>query len=101
MHYYGKAEEFMAILDKTNNLKDLIDNDDNVWFSEVNFRNSTWSYASTVVGMPLPYLWALAMKEGKIPDKSYKHFDKFEAMVEPIDYGKRVDTIGLHRFGQS
>lgn len=70
----------------------LIDKDDNLWFSEVNFRNSTWSYASTVVGMPLPYLWALAMKEGKIPDKSYKHFDKFEAMVEPIDYGKRVDT---------
>ena len=70
----------------------LIDKDDNLWFSEVNFRNSTWSYSSTVVGMPLPYLWALAMKEGKIPDKSYKHFDKFEAMVEPIDYGKRVDT---------
>lgn len=29
MHYYGKAEEFRTILDKTNNLKDLIDNDDN------------------------------------------------------------------------
>ena len=29
MHYYGKSEEFMAILDKTNSLKDLIDNNDN------------------------------------------------------------------------
>lgn len=70
----------------------LIDKDDNLWFSEVNFRNSTWSYASTIVGMPLPYLWALSMQEGKIPSNSFKHFGLFEAMVEPIDYSKRVET---------
>lgn len=70
----------------------LVDENDELWFLEVNFRNSTWSYASTVAGMPLPYLWALAMKEKRIPKDSYKSFSKFEAMAEPIDYGKRVET---------
>ncbi len=70
----------------------LIDSNDDLWFLEVNFRNSTWSYASTIAGMPLPYLWAEAMYLKKVPSSFYKHFDKFEAMVEPIDYGKRVDT---------
>ena len=70
----------------------LVDQNDDLWFLEVNFRNSTWSYASTVAGMPLPYLWAQAMDEKRIPNNSYKSFSDFEAMVEPIDYSKRVET---------
>lgn len=71
----------------------LIDEDDEYYFSEVNFRNSTWSYAATKVGMPLPVLWAKAMIEGVLDIDAYKTIpDKFTAMVEPIDYGKRVDT---------
>ena len=70
----------------------IVDQEDNLWFLEVNFRNSTWSYASTVAGMPLPYLWARAQHEGSVSDDMSVHFDDFEAMVEPIDYGKRVDT---------
>ena len=69
----------------------LIDKDDNYWFSEINFRNSTWSYAATVAGMPLPVLWAETMLTGKLPDGAYNVIKKgFTAMVEPIDYCKRV-----------
>lgn len=70
----------------------LMDDNNELWFLEVNFRNSTWSYASTIAGMPLPYLWALSMEKGELPNNSYSHFEKFEAMVEPIDFGKRVET---------
>ena len=71
----------------------LIDQDDELYFSEINFRNSTWSWASTIAGMNLPVLWGESMLAGKIPDNVYKTIpDHFMAMVEPIDYGKRVDT---------
>lgn len=71
----------------------LIDQDDILYFGEINFRNSTWSYASTVAGMNLPALWIEATIDGNIPKNSYiKTFRPFSAMVEPIDYGKRVDT---------
>lgn len=73
----------------------LIDQDDNYWFCEINFRNSTWSYASTVAGMPLAYLWARTMLEGKIPEGAEKEIPEgFTAMVEPIDYSKRIE-LGL------
>lgn len=67
----------------------LVDKEDNLWFLEINFRNSTWSYASTVAGNPLPYLWCEAMLSGKAPKP--KEFEPFMAMVEPIDYAKRVE----------
>lgn len=70
----------------------LIDKDDNYWFCEINFRNSTWSYASTVAGMPLAYLWAVTMLDGKMPDNAEKIIPEgFTAMVEPVDYGKRME----------
>lgn len=69
----------------------LIDKDDNLYFSEINFRNSTWSYAATVAGMNLPMLWAETMLTGKIPSGAEKEVESgFTAMVEPIDYQKRV-----------
>ena len=71
----------------------LIDQDDTYYFSEINFRNSTWSYAATKAGMNLPILWAEAMLTGKLDDDPTKPIeDGFMAMVEPIDYGKRVPT---------
>lgn len=71
----------------------LIDQDDTLYFGEINFRNSTWSYASTVAGMNLPALWIEATIDGKMPENAYVKIEKpFTAMVEPIDYGKRVDT---------
>ena len=69
----------------------LIDRDGTFYFCEINFRNSTWSYAATVAGMPLPVLWAESTLEGSISENIYKPIpDGFTAMVEPIDYEKRV-----------
>ncbi len=71
----------------------LIDQDDQMYFSEINFRNSTWSYASTCAGMNLPILWAEAMLSGVAPVNAVRNIpDNFMAMVEPIDYAKRVKT---------
>lgn len=49
----------------------LIDQDDNLYFLEVNFRNSTWSYAYTRGGYNMPYLWAKATL-GKIRFVAYQ-----------------------------
>lgn len=67
----------------------LVDKDDKIYFLEINFRHATWGYASNVAGSPLPYLWANAMLTGQAPEQ--KIFEPFIAMVEPIDYGLRVD----------
>lgn len=69
----------------------LIGEDNELYFSEINFRTSTWCYAATCAGMNLPVLWARTMLEGKIPDNAYKEIkESFTDMVEPIDYQKRV-----------
>ncbi len=72
----------------------LVDNDDKLWFCEINFRNSTWSYASTCAGMPLPVLWMRYMEEGVInKDEAWRQLPAdFTAMVELNDYLYRVKT---------
>ncbi len=71
----------------------LIDENDDLYFSEINFRVSTWCWASTVAGMNLPYLWGETETSGKVSENIYRGIpDDFTALVEPIDYGKRVDT---------
>ncbi len=70
----------------------LIDQDGTYYFSEINFRNSTWSYAATKAGMPLPVLWAETQENGYMRSDINKKFEDFTAMVEPIDYAKRVKT---------
>lgn len=70
----------------------LIDEDGTYYFTEVNFRNSTWSYIAAKLGMPIPSLWAEAMLSGEINENWYKPIpDHYTAMVEPIDHGKRVE----------
>ena len=70
----------------------LVDKDDNAYFLEINFRNATWSYASTRAGMPLPYIWVKGRLNGKIDKDDYKEVPGgFTAMVEPIDYAKRIE----------
>lgn len=70
----------------------LIDQDGTYYFGEINFRNSTWSYAATKAGMPLPVLWAETQENGYLREDAKKEFEDFTAMVEPIDYAKRVKT---------
>lgn len=67
-------------------LESLIDRDDNLWFLEVNFRNSTWSYASTFGGINLPYYWAKWTLEGKmnLADCTIRK-EPFKAMAELSD----------------
>ena len=69
----------------------LLDQDETLYFSEVNFRNSTWSYGATEAGMPIPLLWAEAMEANELPSLNIIE-EPFTAMVEPIDYAKRVKT---------
>lgn len=68
----------------------LVAQDGTLWFLEINFRNTTWSYASACAGMPLATIWAKSMLLGKIIDGAFKHAAPFKAMVEPIDYNLRV-----------
>lgn len=69
----------------------LVDGDGERYFCEINFRNSTWSYASTCADMPLPVLWAKAMVEGGISKGMRKKVPEgFSAMVEPTDFKERV-----------
>lgn len=71
----------------------LVAEDDSLWFLEINFRNTTWSYSSAVAGMPLANIWTKSMLEGKIIDGAFRHIKKpFKSMVEPIDYHLRVET---------
>ena len=69
----------------------LIDQDDTYFFLEANFRASAWNYSSTVVGMPLSYLWVKSMNAGHIDPADEKVFEDFTDMSEVIDYGIRVD----------
>lgn len=71
----------------------LIDKDDTLYFSEINFRNATWSYAATCAGMCLPVLWAEGMLNHGLSADAYKEIPEgFCGLVEPIDYAKRVKT---------
>lgn len=71
----------------------LIDNDDNKWFLEINFRNSTWSYAYTYGGYNMPYLWAMGTLFGKIdideicPKKNFTAIAEYEDYEMAVKYG--------------
>lgn len=69
----------------------LIDQNNDMYFCEINFRNSTWSYASTCAGMNLPYLWAKSMIDGEIAAECHKQIAiPFTAIVEFTDFKIRV-----------
>ena len=76
----------------------LVADDGTLWFLEINFRNTTWSYASACAGMPLATIWTKSMLEGKIIDGAYKKVKPFKAMVEPIDYNLRVNRRTIGKF---
>ncbi len=78
----------------------LVAKDGTPYFLEINFRNATWSYASTVAGMSLPYLFVKGMLNGKLDEDVQKVVPAgFTAMVEPIDYEKRME-LGLSSPGE-
>lgn len=70
----------------------LVDENNNYYFLEINFRNSTWSWASTKAGMNLPVQWSRCMLDKEEFNDSYKKFKPFKAIVEIEDFHDRVST---------
>ena len=76
----------------------LIGPDDQYYFLEVNFRNTTWSYASDVLGMPLAYIWVKALMDGTNVEDAFKpNQGPILCMVEPIDYNLRCKQRGYSK----
>jgi D-aspartate ligase len=69
----------------------LIDQDDTLYFGEINFRNSPWSYPSIALGKPIIVDWMKSMLKGEIVTKDVVIPEGFTGMNEPIDYEKRVN----------
>lgn len=71
----------------------LIDEKGKLYFLEINFRNSTWSYAYTYGGLNLPYQWAVSTLNGNIDFSSSMIRKKpFTAMAEFNDFRSVVKT---------
>lgn len=69
----------------------LIGPKDELYFLEINFRNSTWSYAFTVGGVNLLVEWAKATIHGRFDGASLQLRTKpFTAMVEINDFADFV-----------
>ena len=69
----------------------LRDKDDNFYFLEINFRNSTWSYAHTHVGVNLPVIWAKSTLAGHLDVSDVKITkETFTAMQEFTDFKDSV-----------
>lgn len=74
-------------------LEFLISEDDEQFFCEINFRNSGWSYASTIAGMPLAIGWVNAtVGEFELDNAIKKISPEFTAIVEFADFDARVRT---------
>ena len=78
----------------------LLGEDGKYYFLEVNLRNSGWSYASTVAGMPLPILWAKSMTNGYIKPNDIKKIKKGFIFIDDFnDFkarvgGKKISFLG-------
>lgn len=69
----------------------LIDQNDELYFLEINFRNSTWSYAFTYGGVNLLLEWSRATLSGVIDiSSSVLRKRPFTAMVEINDFADFV-----------
>lgn len=67
----------------------LIDENDDLYFLEINLRNSGWSYSSTYGGYNMPYLWAKTCIIN-IDVSLIKHKKKIIAMAEQEDFHMAV-----------
>ena len=74
----------------------LIDKDDNFYFTEINFRNSPWNYAMVGQGINVPFLWGkMMLGDVSCLDRIPRDFPPVKAMIEPVDYQKRVVEQGM------
>jgi len=71
----------------------MVDKNGELWFLEINLRNTVIGYATTVAGMPSITLWCESMLQGEIADGCYKEIPEgFKAMAECFDYDVRVKS---------
>lgn len=77
-----KVTHFSGIFD----IEFLIGEDDELYFMEINFRNSGCSYACTDGGFNLPFRWAVSTLQNKLYLDGFKPILKFDAMNEIGDY---------------
>ena len=69
----------------------LIGNDERVYFLEINFRNSAWSYPSTCAGVNLPVLWAYSVLSNSLDVSGVK--------IKKLPFSAIVDSEELsHAF---
>ena len=70
------------------------DKEGNLWFLEINFRNTALGFATTVAGMPQILYWCESMEKGFIDQERYfkKIPSGLKAMAECFDYDARVKT---------
>lgn len=76
----------------------LIGQDDELYFLEVNYRNSGWSYAFTHGGFNLPFRWAVSTLDNKLYLDNFTYKDKFDVMQEMDDFRDRVVTRNVSLF---
>ena len=71
----------------------MVDKKGQLWFLEINFRNTALGYSTTAAGMPQVTLWCDSMEKKRIPDGIIKAIPQgFKAMAECFDYDARVKT---------
>lgn len=69
----------------------LIDQEDKLWFLEVNFRYSFWNYAVTFGGVNFPLTWAQSVLDNHISEPAVETLKPyFTALNEPGDFGQSV-----------
>lgn len=68
----------------------LIGQDDELYFLEVNYRNSGWSYAFTFGGFNLPFRWAVSILDNKLYLDDFEYKESFNVMQEMADFKDRV-----------
>lgn len=70
------------------------DREGNLWFLEINFRNTALGYSTTVAGIPQVVYWCESMERGLIDkEKYYKKIPEgLTAMAECFDYDVRVKS---------
>lgn len=74
--------------------------DGQLYFLEINFRNSAWSYPSTCAGVNLPYIWAksklcgnLEVDEVKIKKLPYTAIDEISELLMLFIYRKKSLSV--------
>lgn len=70
----------------------LLAKDGTIYFLEINFRNSTWSYPMTYGGVNMLYYWAKGTLKGKLDSNIKARQTPFKGLVETRDFQDFVLT---------